>query len=364
MNQQHPPSSEQLLAHYLELARRQPDAPDVLFTLALLFQNRKDLEQAGNYYQQGLALRPDVWEAQLALAEIRVVQGRTPEAAERFRQALALNPDSQHAWFGLANLYVRQRAWPELDTCYAEILARFPELQQTPAIFLNTLPRSASIYLTTTLRLLLGREFLMVAEIDSASDAIYPQAARHFACGGVISQAHLPATAYNLDVLNSCFDKLVVHLRDPRQATLSLVYLFRSQQQAGNPGLRLVPPLPEGYAGWSLPVQIDWNLEHYYPVLIRWIADWLDVRDQGLFHGELLLTRYEDFRADAAGFYRQILGFYGIGLAGPDFAGITPAPGYLNFRKGDVEEWRTVFSPEQAERASRLLPERLNEIFA
>lgn len=356
-------SSDALLQQLLERERDQPDVPELLFTLGALFQHRKQIERAAAYYARGLKLQPDVFEAWTALAGIRSVQGLFAEAIAAYRRSLALEPHQLPAWFGLANLLVRQ-GHAEFENCYRELLQRFPQLRQTPSILFNTLPRSASIFITTALRLMLQREFLMVAEIDSADNAILPLAAACFAQGGVVSQAHLPATPHNLAVMNACLDRLVIHVRDPRQAVLSLVYLFRRQQAAGPDRIRFQPPLPPDYLERSLAEQIDWNLTHYYPVLIRWIEGWLDVREQGGFDGQLLFTRYEDFHADAEGFYRQLLDFYGLTPLSREIVGYTPPEGYLNFRKGDPAEWREVFSRRQLALANALLPLRLQNLFS
>lgn len=360
------PNSDQMLQQFLALEQERPDSHEVLFTLGALYQNRKDLERAGAYYVRGLALDPAVWEAWVALAGIRTVQGLYAEAAAHYQQALQRNPAHQPAWFGLANLLSRQQREAELESCYQEILIRFPSLQQTPSIFFNTLPRSASIFVTTALRVMLRREFLMVAEIDSADNQIYELNTRLFAQGGVITQAHLPASPHNLAIMNRYLERLVIQIRDPRQAVLSLVYLFRRRQQAGPEQLRFSPPIPADYLDWELPAQIDWNLQHYYPILIRWIEGWLDVQEQGLFRGQLLLTRYEDFLADATGFYLRLLDFHGLTALSPDLAGMaayTPPPGYLNYRKGERDEWREVFSPVQADWATGQLPPRTRRLF-
>ena len=359
MNQ---PNTEQMLQHFLALEQQMPDSHEVLFTLGAIYQNRKEIERAADYYARGLALRPEVWEAWTVLAGIRSVQGLSSEAVGYYQRSLALEPQQLQAWFGLANLLARRQA-PELEACYGEILQRFSQLRSQPAIFFNTLPRSASIFITTALRVMLQREFFMVAEIDSADNQIYELNTRLFASGGVITQAHLPASEHNLAILNRYLDKLVVHLRDPRQATLSLVYLFRRQQAAGPDQIRFLPPLPPDYLSLPLAEQIDWNLRHYYPLLIRWSEGWLDVSEQGRFKGDLLLTRYEDFIADAAGFYQRLLDFYGLQPLSDAMVGYTPPPGYLNFRKGEPEEWREVFSPAQRAYAEALLPERLVAFF-
>lgn len=354
------PNPEILLQQLLFLHQQQPASSEIIYALAMLYQNLQQLEQARYYYLQGLELAPQSWEAHFHLAGIYSLEQSFEQASSHYQQALQLDPLRQPAWFGLANLYTRKQDWTRLEQLYAELLRQFPELQQSPAIFLNTLPRSASIYLTTALRLMLGREFLMVAEIDSIDDPLYEISARLLASGGVVSQAHLPASPHNLELLNRWFKQLVIHIRDPRQASLSLVYLFNQRLQGQR--VKFNPAPPVDYPGWQLSEQIDWNLEYAYPRLLEWIMGWLRVIDEHSFQGRIYLSRYEDFVAEPERFYQQLLGFYGLcsEMTQLDYK---PAVGYLNFRKGQPQEWRSIMSPAQQALANRLLPQALKKIF-
>ena len=75
-----------------------------------------------------------------------------------------------------------------------------------------------------------------------------------------------------------------------------------------------------------------------------------------------MFTRHEDLAKDSNTFFKSILDFYEI-----DFSLFTmpqpPEPGKSNFRKGSVNEWREVFTLEQREKATSLIPQDLFDRF-
>src|SRR5262249_60039065 len=102
--------------------------------------------------------------------------------------------------------------------------------------------------------------------------------ARDYARGGACHSSHLQPTPENVARLKRCgIDKLIVHVRDPRQALLSLMHH--------------VTPYPRGPEG-PLDQRIETAADDYL-ASIRWIEGWLDAEDEI----RILFSRFEDFVA-------------------------------------------------------------------
>lgn len=76
-----------------------------------------------------------------------------------------------------------------------------------------------------------------------------------------------------------------------------------------------------------------------------------------------MFTRYEDFRVDEDAYCRRILEFHGLDASSFRSDPVPIAKERLHFRKGETDEWRAAFSPEQQQRAASLMPESLCRAF-
>ncbi|HDN26564.1 MAG TPA: hypothetical protein ENG03_05625 [Thioploca sp.] len=75
-----------------------------------------------------------------------------------------------------------------------------------------------------------------------------------------------------------------------------------------------------------------------------------------------MFTQYEDFKENPDAFFASIWAFYDLDKSFT-YKVKTLRVGERHFRKGMVDEWRQVFSPEQAVKASQMIPERLFKKF-
>ena len=170
-------------------------------------------------------------------------------------------------------------------------------------------------------------------------------------------QVHVHPTRANLRALvhGGGLDRVVVHLRDPRQATLSWAHH----------ALRLrVRAYGQSDAFYASPFedQLESALQLHFPILCDWIAQWRDVarhQDTGL---RVLVTDFDELRQDAAALGRRICDFYGAEFDPEGAAGIPLGDFY---RKGESDEWRGVFTPGQATRCWGEMQSRgLGEVWA
>jgi len=246
---------------------------------------------------------------------------------------------------------------------------QFLNRRKLPPIFLNTMPKSRSIFLAYSFAYGLFLKYfahlrkpgddswyrLLNAEID-------PERIRRFAAARQLSQDHIPSTPQNRKWLGRHLDRFVVHLRDPRQATLSMIHHVLKDKKEGNP----VDDVPKcgapDYFERDLEGQIDVQLDRYLSSLVDFAEGWLDTDEDLDFSPQILFCNQEDLRLDGEAFVARILDFYG--LNGFELVGLNfPKPGEMHFRKGLANEWQTVFTRKQQDKAAALISVRLAKAF-
>lgn len=94
-----------------------------LWSQAAAHQRAGRLTDAASVYRQFIALRPDVVEARVNLANLLAATGAHGDAEAAYREALALRRDLPEARFGLANVLRAQGKLEEAVTAYRAVLA-------------------------------------------------------------------------------------------------------------------------------------------------------------------------------------------------------------------------------------------------
>jgi tetratricopeptide (TPR) repeat protein len=98
-----------------------PVSPESLWTQAAAMQRAGRLEEAAAVYRRFIALRPDVVEARINLANLLSATGAHADAEALYRQASALR-DLPEARFGLANALRAQGRLEEAVAAYRALL--------------------------------------------------------------------------------------------------------------------------------------------------------------------------------------------------------------------------------------------------
>jgi hypothetical protein len=172
---------------------------------------------------------------------------------------------------------------------------------------------------------------------------------------GCIAFHHTDASEINLCLLKQTGSKVLLNVRDVRQCMISLV--FYTLAQFPRP-VRILHPSepPNDFPGWSRERQIDWAIDVHLPGYVDWLSGWLAAVDRGDVRA--LVTRYEDLLRDEAAFFDGILEYCGI----PKEKFSHPRlqlDKRVNFRKGEPDEWRRLFTPIQKARALAIIPSSL-----
>jgi len=179
---------------------------------------------------------------------------------------------------------------------------------------------------------------------------------------GNVYVIHCSPSRYNRIELSNRLERMVVHVRDPRQAMISWCFFLPHVIRDLDPVHGLHLGVPKQYLDWELASQIDWQIDNYLPLQIDWIVGWVAAGEDPEFKTEILFMTHEELKENQRLYFEKLLKFYQIDPSLFDF----PEPlklGLQNFRKGETDEWRSILSAEQIEKASTRIPEKLYRRF-
>jgi hypothetical protein len=225
------------------------------------------------------------------------------------------------------------------------------------------MPKSGSAYISGSLTTILQLNTMQIGNGYALIDQINIRDAHTLSRGGFVSQIHCAPSPENLQVLKHFKLKMVLHLRDPRQALLSQVHYLdyiSSSSQLSETLRYTTPRPPPEYFDFSLSCKINWYIDNYLPQLIGWTEQWVELADRGTI--PILITHQDDLRSNERAFFDSILAFYQLNF---DYA-LPSLPRTMeatHFRRGDPEEWIRSFTSEQADQATLMIPQPLRTRF-
>jgi len=232
-----------------------------------------------------------------------------------------------------------------------------------PTMLLTTLPKSASESIWNKLAQGLGLAQCYLSLGLFPECTLVPARVRAAANGGIIVKEHIGPSPHNLETLaRSGLNRIIVHHRDPRQATLSWAHFVRDDihQRLMAPLWRKIVP-PAEIVARDLSVILDWCLEHYLPLLIQFLHAWRTVDADPKQPISVLFSSFEQFRMDPDAYFGRVLSFYDIGKE--HYATAAEAE-VVHLRKGRLDEWRSVFTEAQQQRAWERIPADMAADFA
>lgn len=232
------------------------------------------------------------------------------------------------------------------------------------SILFNTLPKSGSVSIVESLSEALRKDLLQISPgyfpvvlIDFRAFLIFKNAKG-------IAQSHLNPSEFNLRYI-SRIDKIILHLRDPRQSTLSWTHHLDRLKVAGQDEfLKIVEPaLPADYFTLEFDKKLSYQITTYLPQSVRWIQDWMGVLSKMSNEQKYLITTHEDFVTSTTSFYAELFDFLAPGLSSLIPTPVPVRENEKNFRSGLTNEWKAIFSPEQIKLSCRSIPHELMERF-
>src|SRR5262245_25756036 len=218
-----------------------------------------------------------------------------------------------------------------------------------PPMLITTMPKSGTYYISKLLTQGLFIDSRIVSHQYFPYDVIRQPELRAFVHGNAVSQDHFGASKINLVHIARHVDRMIVHLRDPRQAMLSYVHYLATPRFRGaedETHLFIYPPMPPDFYERDLEGRIDWAIDHWLPLLVEWTEEWVTAAET-LQRPRIKFTRYEDLLVSPDAFVRDVLDFFQIPFERYFPVQIEPGED-IHFRKGEVGEWRTAVTPKQA----------------
>ena len=248
---------------------------DLMHILGLILYKKRNIKDGMECMQKALALYPICATKANIYGHLALMfyhEGLTDEAFDNYEKGATINKDDP-------SIIIAGKFLNKLKN------------KNLPGILLNTLPKSASIYIWSILRDRLNIQPAYIGLSFFQGDIVLPEKTKKFSEGNQIAQHHFSPTNRNLNTLkDGGIDRLIIHIREPRQAMLSWIHWIDNLKNRNN----FVPseyPLCDGYYNLSFDEQIncdryfsqtleqkiDWHIENYLHLLIKWIQDWLDV---------------------------------------------------------------------------------------
>jgi hypothetical protein len=284
------------------------------------------------------------------------------KAEVAFRMALAHSPDIFDAFLGLSECLARRRRLYESQVARNEWFRRWIKNSESdglrrrqekacrrgiPAVVFVAMMKSASEFIRENLIRAFEVPEIHLSIGTVPRDEIAPSAVRQLAKGGAISRSHISANNLPGLIANGV-ERLVLHVRDPRQVVVSWVHHMRriSEDEFRWSALRYDPLLPTEFRNWVFDRQLDWAVRNYLPGQLQWVEDWISALNAGP-PIPILVTQFEEFVRDQHAFFRKIYNFYEVSeIRMPNLRKQTAAA-MRNFRNGHIDEWRAVLTGSQ-----------------
>ena len=114
-------------------------------------------------------------------------------------------------------------------------------------ILLNTMPKSGSVYILKSLAKIVDLKTKHCG--DPSNGRLSDKDLTAFSTGGFVVQNHLALSAENLQILEQLKPRMVLHLRDPRQAMLSWLHHVDWKNRTEGLVLELCAEVGDGMKG-------------------------------------------------------------------------------------------------------------------
>jgi len=251
---------------------------------------------------------------------------------------------------------------------------------QLPPIVLSTLPKSGSGFFQRILEDSLG---LMPVHFDDSDFILDSSMLSHLKIGNRYLNAHIDATHKNIILLTSNIKKMIVNIRDPRNAMVSMIHWIDYQQKNGlfayNNKTRL--QLKDVY-------QMDFDekfkifFDIFYKIHMHFLNRWFKVlniefnsKRKSIFtmtkpyseeisdsedppcSTEVLLTTHEDIvNLGEEKIFETLLNFYEIPTTLFRYKLVKKDMETSRFRTGRTDSWKTELNSEQQEQVTSLVP--------
>lgn len=230
-------------------------------------------------------------------------------------------------------------------------------------VFLNTLPKSGSAYIWRNFVDVLNLQTLTVSENDFPDDRLIPEKLETLK-NGFLTRAHADAGSLNVAHLEAAgITKIFVNMRHPIQVALSWHFHIAKVLKLGTElDEWRRRNLPDSYAAMNETARVKWIVEDLYPLMIRWICEWVDLADNNPSFS-VLFGDYREMISDPAQYMNNILDFSEMDCPRFKPGSMLPRQGDGTCRKGSLDEYKNTFNPHQIRVMKLVLPEEIARRF-
>jgi len=388
---------QELISKALTLARKHvsenPDSVQLNYELGQILMSASRLTHASVFLEKAISIDPTHVPARLALGDYYCERRQWEPAADQFRAVISIDPHNVAVYnkihqplleLGLddelAAVYdnaIRQDVFAGNDDANSDTVIQSLTIatrgvaytmkkaseRGVPPILSIALPRSGSIFIATSLCLGLAvPHTYLAATTRHLSGPPIPSAIERFSGGGAVCRVHWIATEEILSLLKRYHvTTLTVHVRDPRQCMLSAAHLHArvsTELLPGNENREMLGIQPR----FSSILEY---LDYYFPAIKQYgdfLQSWLRVANKDN-HFRIKFTYFEDMKRDQRVFFEDLLNFFNVDPSLFAWEKIPAKEETLFFRKGEIDEWRDIFSPEQKKAAWDIMPRETWEYF-
>jgi hypothetical protein len=233
-------------------------------------------------------------------------------------------------------------------------------------LFINTIPKSGSVYIQNAISDGLGIKLVSGTEISGGAfpEQMLIQQTGYDNLGKTsVLQNHVPANKMNLSIMELYYPKFVLHVRDPRQALISWTHFTNKVWNDWNFQVyKSTLGLSIDFPNLTIDKQFSIMIDKWYPLLIDWLEGWKEELLTPKYKVQILLTKQEELHKNQTKFFSRILKFHKIPENKFKFPE-KPQPGKLHFRKGGTSEWIEVLSNKQKDKLKSLSPKDVFEFY-
>lgn len=189
----------------------------------------------------------------------------------------------------------------------------------------------------------------------------------HYHAPRVVDDKERGLPLFSVDKLKKNGNKMIIHLRDPRQALVSYVHHLNKNINIENGFSFILPDISwwsydfSGYCGANFKTQMDWAIENHLPHIVNWINDWVafkDKEDKSSDGVKIMITTHDELVENESQLFQKIVDFYEIPFDMANFKSIAKNVN-VRFRKGERDEWRSVLTEAQKNRIAEIVPAEL-----
>jgi hypothetical protein len=153
-----------------------------------------------------------------------------------------------------------------------------------------------------------------------------------------ISLNHYQAEKQTLEIMSKLSEKVLIQIRDPRQAFISLIHHMAKRDFSEK----------VGYEFQDLNILIDEGLKKIFPRSQQFISDWVAAQNKNDFGLQIEIINFAEYKEDPIKYFIKVFDFLGINhsyLSQIDTG--QPKVGEKHFRKGEDFEFMYVLSDQQ-----------------